>query len=250
MATRSVALFYASIAIVAAFLPAHADSLDEIASFAQKICSQSLSGTETSTALSANLNGDVSGLAKALGISVSAGGLVKHDGTRYEGIPKDKLPSSIPTPAQCKLELAKVLLEERARLGDPNPAKLIGEYDFRLDEIQTRDEEIRRSTNDDDKGAQQVYIWRAVRGNSDFQPSLPEFANTHMAGVIVRLKEAGFTEHAQEAIQAARDLENGSPDAHVHQSPHGYGVFSQEYLDSRIKDLRAYSNVIHKKSGS
>jgi hypothetical protein len=146
--------------------------------------------------------------------------------------------------------VAKVLIEERQKLGDPTPTKLINEYDFRLNEVETRDKEIRQATNDDDKGALQVYIWRAVRGNSDFLPSLPEFANTHMVGIIVRLKEAGFTEQAKEAIQAARDLENGSPEAHSHQSPHGYGVFSQEYLDSRIKDLRSYSDYIHRKVGS
>jgi hypothetical protein len=127
--------------------------------------------------------------------------------------------------------------------------QLINEYDFRLNEIETRVAEIRQATNDDDKGALQVYIWRAVRGNSDFQPSLPEFANTHMVGVIVRLTEAGFTEHAKEAIQAARDLENGGAEAHSRQSPHGYGLFSQEYLDSRVKDLRSYSDYIHRKEG-
>jgi hypothetical protein len=233
-----------------AIVSAHADSLNEIANFAQKICDQTLSGHETSTTLSAHLNGDISGLAKALGLSVSAGGLVRSDGSHYECIPKDKLPSSIPTPAQCKLELAKTLIEERQKLGGPTPSSLISEYDFRLNEIEARDEEIRRTSKDDEKGAMQVYIWRAVRGNVDFQPSLPEFANTHLAGVIVRSKEAGFVDHAKAAIQAARDLENGGPDAHTHQSPGGYGVFSQEYLDSRIKELRAYSEAIHKKSGS
>jgi hypothetical protein len=141
-------------------------------------------------------------------------------------------------------------LGERQKLDDTKPTKLISEYDFRLNELETRDEEIKQAANDDDKGALQVYIWRAVRGNSDFQPSLPEFANMHMVGVIVRLEEAGFTEHAKEAIQAARDLENGSAEAHSHQSPHGYGVFSQEYLDSRIKALRSYSDYIHRKVGS
>jgi len=117
-------LWYASIAVVTCVsFAAHAESLDEIATFAQKICNQSLSGGETSTTIAANLNGDVNGLAKALGISVGAGGLVKKDGNHYEGIPEKKLPNSIPTPAQCKLELAKVLIEERRRLGDARPTK-------------------------------------------------------------------------------------------------------------------------------
>jgi hypothetical protein len=130
---------------------------------------------------------------------------------------------------------------------DTRRGKWIGEYDFRLNEIETRDEEIRKAKTDDEKGALQVYIWRAVRGNSDFQPSLPEFANTHLAGIVLDLQGVGFTEHAKEAIQAARDLENGGPDAQTHQSPGGYGVFSQEYLDSRVRMLRTYSDYIHQK---
>jgi hypothetical protein len=126
---------------------------------------------------------------------------------------------------------------------------LIGEYDFRLNEIGTRDTEILKATNDDDKGALQVYIWRAVRSNSDFQACFPEFANTHMAGIIGELEQAGFTEHAKEAIQAARDLANGNGEV-AHQSPHGYGVFTQDFLGSRIKDLRSYSDYIHRKIGS
>jgi hypothetical protein len=135
-------------------------------------------------------------------------------------------------------------------VSDTNPKELTREYDFRLNEIETRDEEIRRAQSDDDKGALQVYIWRAVRGTSDFQPLLPKFANTHMAGLVVLLEGVGFTDHAEQAIQAARDLENGGVDAHAHQSPHGYGVFSQDYLDSRLKSLRNYSDYIHRKMGS
>jgi hypothetical protein len=103
--------------------PARADSLTEIAAFAEKICNQSLSGSESSTEIVARLNGDIQGLAKALGISVAGGGLVKRDGSHYEGIPKDKLPASIPTPAQCKADLAKVLIEERQKLARPTSAE-------------------------------------------------------------------------------------------------------------------------------
>jgi hypothetical protein len=99
-----------------AYSPARADTLEEIAAFASKICNQSLSGGETSTTIEAKLNGDVNGLAKALGITVGAGGLVKQDGTHYEGIPKEKLPTEIPTEAQCRTDLAKLLIAERQQL--------------------------------------------------------------------------------------------------------------------------------------
>jgi hypothetical protein len=99
-----------------ASLLVRADSLTEIAEFAERICNQSISGNESSTTIVANANADVKGLAKVLGLSVEGGGLVKHDGTHYDGIPKDKLSASIPTPAQCKVDLAKVLIDERKQL--------------------------------------------------------------------------------------------------------------------------------------
>lgn len=122
-------LFF-SLPLLTAFwmiLPARADSLNDIAAFAEKICNQSLSGNETSTSISAHLNADLPGLAKALGLSVGAGGLLTKEGKHYDGIPEGNLPSSIPTPAQCKMELAKVLIAERERLGAPtNTGPMVG----------------------------------------------------------------------------------------------------------------------------
>ena len=111
-------LFFSSLLLMALWiiLPARADSLNDIAAFAEKICNQSISGNESSTSISAHLNADLPGLAKALGISVGAGGLVSKEGKHYDGIPEKNLPSTIETPAQCKLELAKVLIAERQRL--------------------------------------------------------------------------------------------------------------------------------------
>jgi hypothetical protein len=116
-------LYIAHTLVACACFPAHADSLADIAAFADKICSQSLRGSETSTTIEAKLNGDVNGLAKALGIKVDAGGLVKRDGTHYEGIPKEKLPASIPTPAQCRLKVARLLIDERQRLASSGGSK-------------------------------------------------------------------------------------------------------------------------------
>jgi chromosome segregation ATPase len=62
-------------------------------------------------------NGDANGLARALGLSVAGGGLVKYDGSHYDGIPQDRLPREIPTEAQCKAELASALIAERRQLG-------------------------------------------------------------------------------------------------------------------------------------
>jgi hypothetical protein len=98
---------------------ARADSLDEIAAFAEKICAQSISGNETSTSIEGKVNGDVYGLAKALGLTVAGGALITQDGTAYRGIPKDRLPATIPTVAQCKSDLATILIAERNKVALP-----------------------------------------------------------------------------------------------------------------------------------
>jgi|GEM_PF-4191855 len=96
--------------------PIKAESLDEIGKFAEKICINEVQGHITRDSIETGIKADVKGLAKLLGLSVEADGSLKHDNQTYNGIPIDKLSEKIPTPAQCKSELAKILLDERKRL--------------------------------------------------------------------------------------------------------------------------------------
>ena len=112
--------------------------------------------------------------------------------------------------------------------------KMLAEFDFRLKELETRIAEIQAAPTPDDKGALTVYIWRAARGNSDYQPAVPEFKNVHWADIVVQLDSYGITAHASEAIAAIRDLEVGvSGGATIGiRSPHGYYVFPVGYLEA------------------
>lgn len=95
---------------------ANANSLADIAAFAEKICQNTVEGNITRTTLSGNLKGDAAGLAKALGLSISAEGKIVRGTEEYKGIPLEKLPKEIPTPAQCKADMAKILIQERKDL--------------------------------------------------------------------------------------------------------------------------------------
>lgn len=121
--------------------------------------------------------------------------------------------------------------------------KLLAEFDFRLKELETRITEIKVATDPDEKGALTVYIWRAARGNSDYQPAIPEFKNVHWADIVVQLDSYGVTGHTSEAIAAIKDLETGVGAA----SPHGYNVFPDGYLEQREGILRKYSESAWKK---
>lgn len=121
--------------------------------------------------------------------------------------------------------------------------KLLAEFDFRLKELQTRIAEIQSATNVEDKGALTVYIWRAARGNSDYQPAVPEFKNVHWADIIIQLESFGISEGASEAIAATRDLETGVGVV----TPKGYTVFPANYLEQRESILQKYDEKAWKK---
>lgn len=109
-------LFIVFIFISSMSLAVKADSLQEIATFSERICSNIVEGHITRTNIETSIKADIPGLAKAMGLSVGADGTLKHGDETYVGIPIEKLPAEILTPAQCKLELAKILIEERNRL--------------------------------------------------------------------------------------------------------------------------------------
>lgn len=120
--TTHACRFWAVAALMATLgTQAQAESLNDIAAFAERICENKIGGTIARTTIDGNIKGDLPGLAKALGLQLKAGGVVKQDGSSYEGIPLDKLPSQIPTPAQCKKDLAELLIAERNRATSTAP---------------------------------------------------------------------------------------------------------------------------------
>ena len=109
---------------------AQADTLAEIAQFAQSICGDIPEGTLTKTAIQGKVAASASTLAKILsGDSIVGDSRIEEI---YKGIPFDKLPGNIPTVAMCKSELAKILVSQRAVAAPPIVAQYTvcsGEYE-------------------------------------------------------------------------------------------------------------------------
>ena len=122
--------------------------------------------------------------------------------------------------------------------------KLLTEFDFRLSELDQKTGLIEQAQKPDDKGALLMYIWRAAHGDSAYQPTLPEFANTHWAGIVVQLSNLGASEHSREAIAAIRDLDTGvvTENGVALQSPGGYRLLPVDYLKERSKVLHQFSD--------
>jgi hypothetical protein len=107
-----------ALAVLLSALPARADTLAEIAAFAQSICGEIPVGSYSRTTIQGRVAANAGVIARIVSgdANLSAGKIEEI----YNGIPFDKLPSNIPTVAMCKSELAKAILS-RPRTQAPPP---------------------------------------------------------------------------------------------------------------------------------
>ncbi|SEB44417.1 hypothetical protein [Terriglobus roseus] len=115
-----------------------------------------------------------------------------------------------------------------------NARKLLAEFDFRLNELDFRIGNIVRGPQAG-VDIQRTYVWRVARGDQAFQPALPDYRNVHWAGLAIQLDTLGFGVDTAQAVQAARDLENGYP---------GY---TPSFLAIRSEELHRFSDTAWKK---
>src|SRR5271165_4690297 len=128
-------------------------------------------------------------------------------------------------------------LQQRARERDVHNQRaliLLTEFDWRLKEIEYQARTLVTAA-DKDKGPVSLYIWRATVGDKGFAPTLPEFKEVHMAGIVSQLKSLGFTERSDDAFTALKEIENG---ATIRIEP--WGVYDPQFLTARIKTLHEY----------
>jgi hypothetical protein len=93
------------------------EGLREISDFANDVCDQISAGGEiTRSKIEVTLNGNMTGLAKALGLSAGANGIYTKDNEIFKGVPYEKLPDQMSDSRLCKRELAKILINERSSL--------------------------------------------------------------------------------------------------------------------------------------
>jgi hypothetical protein len=104
---------------VAAFglTSARAESLADIAQFAQSICGDIPEGTLTRTTIQGKVAASAGTFAKI--VTGDANVSASKAEEIYKGIPFDKLPDRIPTVAMCKSELARLLVSQRSAVPAP-----------------------------------------------------------------------------------------------------------------------------------
>jgi hypothetical protein len=90
---------------------ARADSLADMAQFAQSICSDIPEGSLTRTSIQGKVEANANLLAKIITGDANVSGSKTTE--IYKGIPFDRLPDKIPTVSMCKIELVKLLLSQK-----------------------------------------------------------------------------------------------------------------------------------------
>lgn len=103
---------------------AQGSSNSEIAKFAKEICDEIRpEGTITRQEIEGRLQGEVGGVARAIGLSVGADGKLRHDKTEYKGLPIDKVSDQMKDARDCRFQVTKMLVEERNRLSPAESKK-------------------------------------------------------------------------------------------------------------------------------
>lgn len=126
-----------------------------------------------------------------------------------------------------------------------NERKLMAEFDFRLYAIDVWIGHIAKTTDLERKGVYTIFVYRASRGEKEFQTTLPQFKNEDWAGIVSQLNSLGITDHFADAIRATRDLQDGEYDLY---SPKGnLGYFAPGFLEARAATLHEYSQAAWKK---
>ncbi|NKK64224.1 hypothetical protein GFL88_11895 [Rhizobium leguminosarum bv. viciae] len=94
-----------------ALTSAKAESLPDIAQFAESICGEIPQGSLTKTSIQGKIEAQADTLAKIITGDANVSGFETTE--IYKGIPFDKLPDNIPTVSMCKLEVVKLITDSR-----------------------------------------------------------------------------------------------------------------------------------------
>ena len=95
----------------------NAASLSEISAFAKDICDDiRTEGKISKKEISAKLQGEIEGIAKLFGVSVSSDGKLKLNEEEYIGLPYESLPEQMSNSRECKKDISKMLIKERQEI--------------------------------------------------------------------------------------------------------------------------------------
>jgi hypothetical protein len=130
--------------------------------------------------------------------------------------------------------------------------KLLAELDLRLVEIKGAVVEVKRTTNEGEKGSYLMYAYYAARGTPEYQPTWPEFKGAHMAGLVIQLDALGISKGAADAIAATIDLDTGVEIKDGKQwqaAPPAlpYRLLSSDRLDRAVKNIQSFRDAAWQK---
>jgi hypothetical protein len=119
--------------------------------------------------------------------------------------------------------------------------KLLTEFDYRLNSLETWSREIQTTSDEMLRGVDSIYIWRATTGDVQYQPVLPEYKNLSWISIVEKLKMIGFSRNSDGVEKALRELEAG---ATIPIASHpGYNTYPAGFLNEHSKQLRNYSGT-------
>jgi hypothetical protein len=122
--------------------------------------------------------------------------------------------------------------KDTSRIQQQEIAKLISEFDYRLSLVEYYSRELAGDAPDREARVSiGVQIWRAVTGDVQFQPALPEYKNAHWLSIAVRLRVLLADSTSDEIAKIIFDIESekGSD-----------WLYDPNKLDRQTKLLRAY----------
>lgn len=127
--------------------------------------------------------------------------------------------------------------------------KLLAEYDFRLNQIDSFMTVIPQLKDEDNQGGFIQYVQRIANGDATFQPGLPEYRQVHMAALVIQLDSLGISDNATQAIAATENLSNGYvvKDGKDLRTPAGFRYLPLDYFPSRLEALHQFSESARRK---
>lgn len=148
---------------------AQADSLSEISNFSKEICDDidtKGSHTISKTEIQAKLEGEIGKVAKFIGAKIGADGKITigENKVEYDGLPYDSLSEQMTNSRSCKLEISKMLINERK--------KLVEGLD--KNQLSSREDEIKELSNEYRALRERFYKLTSSNKQIDSSRHLPE----------------------------------------------------------------------------
>jgi hypothetical protein len=112
--------------------------------------------------------------------------------------------------------------------------KLLNEFDWRVSDIENQRVNPLRGDEQSARG----YIWGVIVGGDNYHPTMPEFRDVHLGGIVTQLRNLGFADPSNVALSTIHDIQNET----IKTIPPGI-------LGQQVQALRVFGSRIAPKTG-